>query len=240
MRCKWFLLPGLLLVVSFGALRWFPPYTEQIETHRGGVVSILRDDGWVPHLTVNTQSDADYATGWIHAEDRLWQMDMLRRLGSGRMAEIIGAKMLEFDQVMRTLSFWNLAKENYAAQPLEVKVSMLDFTNGINDNVKQRWILPLEYWITWSEWEEWHPSDVFVIQYFVTLQLNITWAHEILYDAIESIFGEELAAELLPHTTETLPEQITMVSSDELPSELRKGAEKAAKPSPPTPQVDFT
>ena len=78
-------------------------------------VSLFRDDWGVPHIFAETDEDASFALGWAHAEDRLWQMETMRRLGAGRLAEVLGPAALASDRWMRTLGLYRLAERDYAA-----------------------------------------------------------------------------------------------------------------------------
>src|SRR5512132_1223376 len=67
-------------------------------------VAVYRDAWGIPHIFAETDEDASFALGWVHAEDRLWQMETMRRLGAGRLAELVGPEALASDRWMRTLS----------------------------------------------------------------------------------------------------------------------------------------
>ncbi|MGH8734137.1 MAG: penicillin acylase family protein, partial [Burkholderiales bacterium] len=73
---------------------------------------MLRDRHGIPHIYAASLDDAYFALGFVHAQDRLWQMEMSRRIGSGRLAEILGANALEADRFMRTLGLRHVAHEN--------------------------------------------------------------------------------------------------------------------------------
>ena len=89
-----------LLLIGAGAL-WFalraslPDYRAQLQL-RGlsAAVEVLRDRDGVPHIFAKSEADAYFALGFVHAQDRLWQMEMNRRIGAGRLAEVLGAKAL--------------------------------------------------------------------------------------------------------------------------------------------------
>ena len=76
----------------------------------GAPVEIVRDAHAVPHIEAESLADAVFAQGFVHAQDRLWQMDFRRRLGSGRLAEVLGPAALPTDRFMRTLGFERAAR----------------------------------------------------------------------------------------------------------------------------------
>ena len=78
----------------------------------GARVEILRDAFGIPHIFAASIEDAQFALGFVHAQDRLWQMEMNRRIGSGRLAELLGPRALEADRFLRTLGVRRAAEAN--------------------------------------------------------------------------------------------------------------------------------
>src|SRR3954471_22774437 len=95
----------ILLIAAAQHLRRSLPQVEgEIALHGlGAQVEILRDAYGIPHIYTHNIADAYFALGFAHAQDRLWQMEVSRRIGSGRIAEIAGPGALEVDRIMRTL-----------------------------------------------------------------------------------------------------------------------------------------
>src|SRR3990170_2852383 len=92
--------------------RSFPKITGEIQlTDLDGPVDIFRDKFGVPHIYAATQHDLSFAQGYLHAQDRLWQMDFWRHLGSGRLAEMFGEDQVETDQFLRTLGWARVVQE---------------------------------------------------------------------------------------------------------------------------------
>ena len=102
---------GLVLLVSIGLAGGFfwlrqslPVVDGTIEVQGlGAPVEIVRDAHAVPHIEAESFEDAVFAQGFVHAQDRLWQMDFRRRLGTGRLAEVLGPAALPTDRFIRTL-----------------------------------------------------------------------------------------------------------------------------------------
>ena len=82
---------------------------------------MLRDRHGIPHIFAASLEDAHFALGFVHAQDRLWQMEMNRRIGSGRLAEILGAGALEADRFMRTLGLRRVAEANLRRYDAETR-----------------------------------------------------------------------------------------------------------------------
>jgi penicillin G amidase len=95
-------------------------------------VEILRDENWVPHIYARTEEDAALALGYVHAQDRLWQMETMRRLGAGRLSEIFGPSLLATDRHIRTLGLYELAKAQSAHAAEPVKRLLEAYANGVN------------------------------------------------------------------------------------------------------------
>ena len=115
-------LGGLLLlslVAAGGGYLWLRQSLPQIEgtievAGLGAPVTIVRDRWAIPHIEAERPLDASFALGFVHAQDRLWQMEFQRRLGAGRLAEIVGAAALPSDRFMRTLGLYRHAEASLA------------------------------------------------------------------------------------------------------------------------------
>src|ERR671911_410370 len=95
-------------------------------------VEILRDAYGIPHIFAGTLEDAHFALGYVHAQDRLWQMEMNRRIGSGTLAEVLGPPALETDRFMRTLGLRRVAAENLRRYDDETRGQLEAYAAGVN------------------------------------------------------------------------------------------------------------
>ncbi|SVA91592.1 uncharacterized protein METZ01_LOCUS144446, partial [marine metagenome] len=122
-------------------------------------VEVLRDPWGVPHIYANNLDDLFYAQGFVQAQDRLWQMDMYRRAGEGRLAEILGPEALEHDRAARLLKYrgpWN--NEEFSSYHPEARRILEVFTAGVNayiDHAEATGELPVEYKLTGLEPLRW-------------------------------------------------------------------------------------
>src|SRR5688572_9726267 len=112
-----------------------------------GRVEILRDPYGIPHIFAASVEDAQFALGFVHAQDRLWQMEMNRRIGSGRLAELLGPGALEADRFMRTLGLRRVAQENLERYDAETRRHLDAYAAGVNAFLDARPVLPPEYWL---------------------------------------------------------------------------------------------
>ena len=123
---------GLLLVLLIGFAVVFvqtsgTDYNFRLESGDSAPVEIVFDDMAVPHIYAATENDAMYALGYVHASERLWQMDLLRRAGAGELSALLGADMVENDQYLRTLGMREAARQvtdEFARQaPVRIQAS---------------------------------------------------------------------------------------------------------------------
>src|ERR1051326_7499488 len=98
-------------------------------------IEIGRDGDGIVTIRAKSEADAAFALGYAHAQDRLFQMDLMRRLGSGRLSEIIGPATLATDQFMRKLGLERVARANYEHLPADVQRLMQAYAAGVNDYI---------------------------------------------------------------------------------------------------------
>ncbi|NQW11525.1 MAG: penicillin acylase family protein [Alphaproteobacteria bacterium] len=142
-------------------------------------VTIDRDARGVVWIDAATTVDAAYALGWVHAQDRLWQMEMIRRIGAGRLSEVVGEKALGIDRFMRTLGLYRLAAGNYARLPVAARAEIDAYAAGVNAQLERRsGPLPPEFVLLGHAPEPWRPADSLVWGRLMALQLSGNWAAE--------------------------------------------------------------
>ena len=109
-------------------------------------VTIVRDSNAIPHIYADSMSDAYRALGYVHAQDRLWQMEAMRRLGRGRLAEILGPVALPSDRMMRLLDISRLADRQFRILEPETRRALTAYAEGVNGWMMGReQILPMEF-----------------------------------------------------------------------------------------------
>src|SRR5579871_4213318 len=95
-------------------------------------VSVFREVVGVPHIFAEDDDDAYLALGFVHAQDRLFQMDFQRRLGAGRLAEVLGPSAVGIDRTMRTLGLQRAAEASLATLSPEVRRALQAYADGVN------------------------------------------------------------------------------------------------------------
>jgi penicillin amidase len=153
-------------------------------------VQIIRDRNAVPHIFANSFEDALFGLGYAHAQDRLWQMEMTRRLASGRLSELaptsvlgipLGTPFLSTDRAMRTLGIRNRAEQSYNVLSDATKANLAAYAAGVNAWIAtNKAALPPEFVLLQHAPESWQPVDSLLWGKLMALSLDGNWRREIL------------------------------------------------------------
>jgi penicillin G amidase len=198
---------GLVLVVSIGLAGGFWWLRQSLPVVDGAIevegleapVRIVRDAYAVPHIEAATFKDAVFAQGFVHAQDRLWQMDFRRRLGSGRLAEVLGPAALPTDRFIRTLGFERVARASLAHLRPDTVALLEAYAAGVNAYLATRsGPLPLEFLILGYEPGPWTPVDSLVWMRMLALDLSGNWRAELLRARLAQRLSGEQIADLWP------------------------------------------
>lgn len=160
---------------------------------------ILRDPDGVVTIRAQSRADAVFALGYAHAQDRLWQMDLTRRSGAGRLSEVVGSGTLEIDRLLRGLGLYRVAEANLAALSPETRALIEAYSAGVNAFLEEPdgpW--PPEFLILRYEPEPWAPADSLVWGRLMALQLSGNWREELLRADLAQRFSEDEIALLFP------------------------------------------
>jgi len=133
-------------------------------------VSIVRDDKGVPYVRAASDMDAYFALGYLHAQDRLWQLEVARRLAQGRLSEVLGRKALPEDVWMRTLDLYGSARSAWPALSEPARASLQAYSDGINAYLGEKRTLPPEFLLLGVEPQPWQPIDS--LAWFKVFSLN--------------------------------------------------------------------
>lgn len=175
-----------------------------------GPVEILRDRNAIPHIFAATERDAYFALGYVHAQDRLWQMETMRRSGAGRLAELVGTRFgdwaLRLDRSMRTLGVYRRAEEAYEELSPEARTAFDAYAAGVNAWMEtRREALPIEFQLLRHTPEPWRPADSLVWGKLMALQLSGDSRDELFRaSALRSLTPEQMR-DLFPDSDPTAP-----------------------------------
>jgi len=208
---------GLLTRMSRGRL----PQTKGALTIPGltKTVEIIRDRWGIPHIYAQNLPDLFFAQGFVHAQDRLFQMELNRRSAAGSLSEIFGELSLDTDRFVRTFGFNRLGLVDWESAVLEVKEALTAYAGGVNafmTHPDKKW--PLELNLLRHYPEPWQPEDSAIFSRLMIWQMSHAWQSEIVRAEIAEKVGMERAAELEIHypasNPVTLPEGIEFNALD--------------------------
>ncbi len=165
-----------------------------------GRAEIIRDRWGVPHVFAASDEDAYFALGWATAQDRLFQMELNRRLATGRLAEIFGVRALKADRLFRTMDFAGPARRMLASARPEAVRAAEAYARGINAWVAElKGQLPPEFALLRIGFEPARAEDFTGILGFMAWNLNLSWDFDPLFERLVDKVGEERALELFPY-----------------------------------------
>ena len=162
-----------------------------------GEVEIIRDRWGVPHIYARATADLYFALGFVHAQDRLWQMELHRRLGAGRLSEIFGEVTLDTDRMARTVGFDRIGRADLAAAGPDELEPVQAYTAGVN-----AWMshpscrLPAEFVLLRHRPEPWRVEDTMAFSRVMIWELSHAWYGEIVRAQLIEAVGPERAREL--------------------------------------------
>ncbi len=156
--------------------------------------TIVRDRFGVPHVYANSEAGAIYGQGFVHAQDRLFQMDIQRRLASGRLAEAAGERGVETDRLMRRLGFADRAARDLTTISAEDRELLRAYAAGVNAGMRSLRALPPEYAVLQSRPEPWHPEHSLLLGRFLMFSFAPNWDTELQRLELLAAIGPARAA----------------------------------------------
>jgi penicillin amidase len=151
----------------------------------------------VPHIRAQTSYDLWFGEGFCHGQDRLWQLELYRRIGAGRLAEIAGQSALRTDRFMRTLGVRRASEREAAALEPELRSKLEAFCAGVNAAAAPR-PLPAEFQLLRLGFEPFVPADALSLTKLLSFGLSTNWERELLRAEMTRELGPELASRLDP------------------------------------------
>jgi penicillin amidase len=209
----------LVLAVALAAVLWLratsSPRVSGVVTLPGlsGPVTVTRDEWGVPHIRAGaSDEDAVYALGFVHAQDRAWQLDFQRRVTQGRLAEVLGKAALPQDRFLRTWGFYRAAQSALPALSERSRRMVRAYTAGVNAGMAQGKTAP-EFRILGYTPEPWTDVDSIAWSKLMAYDLGGNWDDELLASRAVKRLGEAGLNGVLPPYPEGGP---TILSADEL------------------------
>ncbi|HXB68980.1 MAG TPA: penicillin acylase family protein [Candidatus Acidoferrales bacterium] len=173
-----------LLAIALAAVYWFiwrplPQRSGAIDAPLGAGASVSFDTIGEPHIRAATLEDALFVQGYVTAQDRLWQMDALRRFAAGDLAEILGLPGLEPDRDARRLRLRRIAEEGYGTLPADDRAALAAYTRGVNHFISTHLHnLPIEFTLLNYQPRPWSVVDSLLLYIHMFRSLTTTWKDE--------------------------------------------------------------
>ena len=162
-------------------------------------VRVARNGHGIPHIIAANVDDAVMAQGFVTAQDRLWQMDMLRRHVTGRLAEVLGAGQLKHDRTQRLLQLKQTAERNFPGLPEEDRRYFQRYADGVNAAMElQRPHLPAEFKVLGYEPEKWTAVDSLLVGYAMVEDLSTVYPGKLDREAVEARLPADMQGDLFP------------------------------------------
>ena len=194
----------LIIVIAAGATAWWFIY-RPLPQLDGSIslpglqkeVTVERDNWGVPHIRAASLVDAVEAQGYVVAQDRLWQLDLMRRASRGQLSEIFGQLALKSDKRFRTFGFSRAADRDFAAMDKDSRALMEAYARGVNAFIQQHQnTLPLEFTLLKYKPQPWQPTDSMVIAGYMYQTLTDTWERELDRAKVEERVGADRSKDL--------------------------------------------
>lgn len=180
-----------------------------------GPIEIVRDADAVAHIYASSQADAVFGLGFVHAQDRLWQMEFQRRVGSGRLSEVIGTATLGTDRFIRTLGVRQAAESAVAAFSPETRALVDAYVAGINAYLAQRrGALPVEFLLLGFQPEPFEAVDVAVWAKMMAWDLGDNWGDELLRARLVAQLAPDDAGRMIAELWPDMDDAGTVVVPD--------------------------
>jgi len=194
-------LAGLAIYWTF--YRPLPDYNTKLEVpelHQP--VDIHWDTYGVPHIYAEDKHDLYYSLGYVHAQDRLWQMTLSQIAAQGRFAEFFGKELLPYDKLQRTLGFWRIAKKIEQNLADSTRQQLQAYSDGVNAYTREHpKSLPIQFTLADMDPIHWTPPHSIALSRLMAWELNLAWKSELTYSYLSQKLPSEKFKQLLPDTT---------------------------------------
>jgi penicillin amidase len=177
------------------------PQTEGIVVVAGleQPTQVIRDSYGVPRIEAASEHDLMFALGYVHAQDRLWQMDMARRVGEGRLSELFGFETLPFDRMFRVVGLRGIAERIEQNITPDSRNRLQWYADGVNAFIaSHKGKYPVEFDMLQYDPELWLPLHSIIIGRLMAWELNLSWWTDLTYGAVAERVGLEKALDIFP------------------------------------------
>lgn len=208
------ILISLLIVGTVGAIVFYNLLAKSLPEYQGNRsveglssrVEIYRDKYAIPYIFAQTDEDAAYALGYVHAQERLFQMDISRRAAEGRLSEVFGPATVAYDVMFKTLGIDRTVLRDISKLDISTKAVLEAYSKGVNSYINEaKGKYPIEFDALGYDPYPWKPEHCLMIGKLMAWELNISWWTDIAFTNLVQKFGEEKVRGILPDYPENAP-----------------------------------
>ncbi|MDQ6695439.1 MAG: penicillin acylase family protein, partial [Chloroflexota bacterium] len=211
----------VLLIAGVGGFIWYTVQKSQPTVNGSaqlkglsGPVTVTRDTFGVPHIVAANISDLYAGEGYVHAQDRLFQMFLFRAVGEGRLSETFGGGQLDTDRFLRFVGFRRAAEAETKQLPADVRSALEAYSRGVNEFIHTHAdSLPLEFGLQDIKMEDWQPVDTIAFGKLQAWDLSNSWSDDLLRSDVIAKVGAATAARLFPQYPQSGPFIVSNTSS---------------------------
>jgi penicillin G amidase len=184
-----------------------PQYSGEISSTKIiNDIEVYRDSFAVPYIIAQNDEDAAFALGFLHAQERMFTMDIIRRAGEGRLSEVLGKNALPFDNMFRTVGISRNIKKNLSRYKSDVMKILQAYSNGVNAFLDERkGNYGIEFDVLGYQPEKWKPLHSLIVIKMMAWELNISWWTDISFTELIQKLGKEKVSEILPDYPQNAP-----------------------------------
>ncbi len=222
---------GGTLYLNHLRMRAIPDYNAEMDLERlSQPVTVFRDSFGVPHIYAESQTDLYRTVGYVMSQDRLWQMDLMRRITTGRLSEVLDPGLVDADQLFRALDFSGKSERLISRTDPKAIECIEAFTDGVNQYIERHLhILPFEFAMLGYRPEPWTLLHTFNMIGYMSWDLSSGWGPEFALYKLQQVLPDTLFKELLPnlglHDTPVFPDFMTGSDDLEMQSFADQGIE---------------
>lgn len=205
---------SIIIIFIVGGFLFYRMLTSSLPKYQGKLkapgissdISIYRDSMAIPYINAATDEDAAFALGFVHAQERLFTMDLARRAGEGRLSEIFGTETIPFDKMFRTIGIKRMAEMNLNKIDRNSLKILEAYSHGVNFYIKNAsGHFPVEFDVLNYSPDLWTPLDCLIIGRMMAWELNISWWTDIVFTELVQKLGEEKVKDIFPDYPENAP-----------------------------------
>lgn len=202
----------VILLIGIVGIAGYHTFFKQLPDHSAVIktsglqasVNVHWDPYGVPYVYADNESDLYFAIGYVHAQDRLWQLTLAQLMAEGRFSEFLGVPFIEIDKHQRTLGIWRIAQSIITESSPQILTNLESYADGINTYVAQNSDkLPIEMTLLGISPIEWTPTHSVAVSRLMAWDQNIQWKSEIALALLAAEIGNSKVNQLLPSEYKT-------------------------------------